>query len=233
MSSRLIPGNVGTVNRLINQLYKLGAKVLYSQMSGIHASGHAYRGELTAMIEAVRPEYFIPVHGEYRHLVKHAELAEEHGVAKDKVFILEDGEPISFLLSRTTKKNAPAGAMPEAPIPAESILVDGKGVGDVGQTVLKDRQLLGDDGIVIVLLILDAGSGEIILGPEIQSRGFIFEPGFTALLKNSCNLVVKLLEKEPGKDPDALYDKIRSALRRFFRQQLGRDPVVIPIVRAI
>jgi ribonuclease J len=233
MSSRLIPGNTSTVNRLINQLYKLGAEVLYSQVSGIHASGHAYKGELTAMIETMRPEYFIPVHGEYRHLVKHAALAEAHGVAKNNIFILEDGEPVSFIHARKAKKNAPPAAVPETPIPAESILVDGKGVGDVGQVVLKERQLLGDDGMVIVLLLLDADTREIVLGPEVQSKGFVFEPNFTDMLKNSCNLVVKLLEKEPGKDPDALADKIRSALRRFFRRQLGRDPVVIPLVKMI
>ncbi|MDR2825615.1 MAG: ribonuclease J [Deltaproteobacteria bacterium] len=238
MSSRLIPGNTSTVNRLINQLYKLGAEVLYSQVSGIHASGHAYKGELTAMLETMRPEYFIPVHGEYRHLVKHAELAEAHGVARDKIFVLEDGQPISFLHTQRSKKavfgiGAGPGVMLETPIPAESILVDGKGVGDVGQVILKERQLLGDEGMVIVLLVLDAHTREIILGPEVQSKGFIFEPQFTDMLKNSCNLVVKLLEKEPSKNADVLYDKIRSTLRRYFKQQLGRDPVVIPLVKMI
>jgi ribonuclease J len=238
MSSRLIPGNTSTVNRLINQLYKLGAEVLYSQVSGIHASGHAYKGELTAMLETMRPEYFIPVHGEYRHLVKHAELAEAHGVAKDKIFILEDGQPISFLHTQKSKKavfgiGAGPGVMLETPILAESILVDGKGVGDVGQVILKERQLLGDEGMVIVLLLLDANTREIILGPEVQSKGFIFEPQFSDMLKNSCNLVVKLLEKEPSKNADVLYDKIRSTLRRYFKQQLGRDPVVIPLVKMI
>ncbi|MDR2893652.1 MAG: ribonuclease J [Deltaproteobacteria bacterium] len=224
MSSRLIPGNTTTVNRLINRMYKLGAEVLYSQISGIHASGHAYKGELTAMLEAVRPEYFIPVHGEYRHLVKHAELAREHGVLPSKVFILEDGQPISFGKRSVTL---------EEPILADPILVDGKGVGDVGQAVLKERQLLGDEGIVIVMVLLDLLDREIIRGPEIYSKGFVFEQQYSHLLNDSRCIVQDVLEAEPSRDTDILQDKIRSALRRFFKKVLGRDPVVVPLVRIV
>jgi ribonuclease J len=234
MSSRLIPGNTSAVNRLINQLYRRGASVLYQQVSGIHASGHAYRDELAAVLRAGRPEYFIPVHGEYRHLVKHAELAAEHGVDPEKIFILEDGQPFSLGKKNPRKKNDPGAAgRLEEPIPAESILVDGKGVGDVGQAVLKERQLLGDEGMVTLLVVLDAKTRETLLGPEIQSKGFIFEQSSGHVLENSLAIARDVLAQERGTAPDILQDKLRSALRRHFRRLLGRDPVVVPLVRLI
>lgn len=234
MSSRLIPGNSSAVNRLINQLYRRGASVLYQQVSGIHASGHAYRDELSAVLEAVRPEYFIPVHGEYRHLVKHAELAAEHGVDPEKIFILEDGQPFSLGRKNPRKKNDPqAAGRLEEPIPAESVLVDGKGVGDVGQAVLKERQLLGDEGMVTLLVVLDEKSRATLLGPEIQSKGFIFEQINGHILDDSLAIARDVLEKERNAAPEALQDKLRSALRRHFRRVLGRDPVVVPLIRLI
>ncbi|MDL2285392.1 ribonuclease J [Desulfovibrio sp. OttesenSCG-928-F07] len=224
MSSRLIPGNATTVNRLINELYRQGAEVLYSQVGGIHASGHAYKGELAAMLEAVRPEYFIPVHGEYRHLVKHAELAKEHNVIPEKIFIMDNGQTLSF---------GPDDVKPGQNVPAESILVDGKGVGDVGQVVLKERQILGDEGMVIVFMLLHEGGREVIHGPEILSKGFIFEQHYSHILEDSKCLILDLLEAEFPSDIEKLQEKIRSSLRRFFRRVMGRDPVVVPVVRVI
>ncbi len=224
MSSRLIPGNTTTVNRLINEMYRQGAEVLYAQASGIHASGHAYKGELAAMFEAVRPEYFIPIHGEYRHLVKHAELAKEHHLPDDKVFIMDNGQTLSF---------GPDDVKSGQPVPAESILVDGKGVGDVGQVVLKERQILGDEGMVIVLLLLHEGGREVIHGPEILSKGFVFEQYYSHILEDSGCLILDLLEEEFPADIEKLQEKIRSVLRRFFRRVMGRDPVVVPIVRVL
>ncbi len=224
MSSRLIPGNTTAVTELINTLYRQGAEVYYEAVRAIHASGHAHREELTAMIDAVKPEYFVPVHGEYRHLVKHRRLAAACGVAEDKALILEDGQPITLL---------PEGARFEEPIKAESILVDGKGVGDVGQAVLKERHLLGEEGVVVVVMVMDGATWEVLHGPEVISKGFVFEQQFSHVLEDArCVALDVLDETDPG-DPEKLQEKIRSALRRFFRKIIGRDPVVVPAVTVI
>ncbi|MDR2050650.1 MAG: ribonuclease J [Deltaproteobacteria bacterium] len=224
MSSRLIPGNTSTVNRMINEMYRQGAEVLYSQVEGIHASGHAYREELAAMLEAVRPEYFIPIHGEYRHLVKHAHLAQARGIPPDNIFVLSNGQTLNF---------GPEGARPGPSVPAESILVDGKGVGDVGQVVLKERQILGEEGMVVVLLVLRKERKEVAHGPEIHSRGFIFDQYYQHVLDDASNLILELLEEEFPADAEKFQERIRSVLRRFFRRIMGRDPLVMPLVRII
>ncbi|MFW6236606.1 MAG: ribonuclease J, partial [Desulfovibrionales bacterium] len=139
---------------------RLGAEVLYGRVRAIHASGHAHRDELSTMLDAVKPKFFIPVHGEYRHLFKHVNLARECGVAPERAVIIEDGQPITFF---------PGSIRLEDKISCDQVLVDGKGVGDVGETVLKERQLLGEEGLVIVTLVINAASGEIISGPEITS----------------------------------------------------------------
>lgn len=224
MSSRLIPGNTMAVNRLINTLYRQGAEVYYESVHAIHTSGHAHREELRAMMEAVSPEYFVPVHGEYRHLVKNSRLACECGVSPEKSLILEDGQPLT--LFRETLRF-------EEPIEAESILVDGKGVGDVGQVVLRERHLLGEEGLVVVSLTLDAETWHVLQGPELISKGFVFEQQFSHVLDDSRCLVLELLENTEIGDKEKLQDRIRSSLRRFFRKVLARDPVVIPVVTTI
>lgn len=222
MSSRLIPGNTTTVNRMINEIYRQGGEVLYS--GEIHASGHAYSDELSAMHLAANPEYFVPVHGEFRHLVKHAALARENGIKPENVFILSNGQTLSIGTSDARRGES---------VPAEAILVDGKGVGDVGQVVLKERQLLGDEGMVIVLLVLREGGREVIHGPEVISKGFVFEQQYSHILQDSSCLVLDILEEQFPADIEKLQEKIRSVMRRFFRTVMGRDPVVVPIVRVL
>lgn len=224
MSSRLIPGNAVAVTSLINALYRRGAEVYYEAVRAIHASGHAHKDELIAMLDAVRPEYFIPVHGEYRHLVKHCRLAVSRGVHPDKALLLEDGQPVTLTANACRR---------EEPIEAESILVDGKGVGDVGQLVLKERHLLGDEGMVVAILVLDGETLDILHGPEVLSKGFVFEQRFSYILEDAQCVMLDVLEEAGFEDTDKLPDKIRSALRRFFRKVMGRDPVVIPIVTII
>lgn len=225
MSSRLIPGNAVAVTKLINELYRRGAEVYYEAVRAIHASGHAHKDELTAMLDAVRPEYFIPVHGEYRHLVKHRRLAVSRGVASQKALLIEDGQPVTL---------TPEGIRMEEPIPAESILVDGKGVGDVGQMVLKERHLLGDEGIVVAILVFDGETMEVRHGPEVLSKGFVFEQQYSHILEDAQCVILDALEETPLDEiEEKLQDKMRSALRRFFRKVLGRDPVVIPVVTII
>lgn len=224
MSSRLIPGNAMAVTKLINELYRRGAEVYYEAVRAIHASGHAHKDELTAMLDAVRPEYFIPAHGEYRHLVKHRRLAISRGVLPQKALLLEDGHPVTLL---------PDSVRLEKPIEAESILVDGKGVGDVGQLVLKERHLLGDEGMVVAILVLEGETLDVLHGPEVLSKGFVFEQQFSHVLEDARCLMLDVLDETGPDDVEKLQDKMRSSLRRFFRKVMGRDPVVIPIVTII
>lgn len=224
MSSRLIPGNAVAVTRLINDLYRKGAEVYFEAVRAIHASGHAHREELISMLDTVRPEYFIPIHGEYRHLFKHRRLAVERGIDPEKALLLVDGQPITFTQDSMRK---------EEPIEAESILVDGKGVGDVGQIVLKERHLLGDEGMVVAILVVEAESMAILHGPEVISKGFVFEQQFNHVLEDSRCLILEALDETPPEEIDKLQEKIRLSMRRFFRKIMGRDPVVIPIVAVI
>ncbi|ADU63179.1 MAG: ribonuclease J [Pseudodesulfovibrio sp.] len=225
LSSRFIPGNVRAITRVINNLYRLGAEVLYEKMHGVHASGHAHAGELTLMLETVRPRYFIPVHGEYRHLVKHSRLAVDCGVEESCALVVEDGQPVIFEADGSMRMGQP--------FRAEKILVDGKGVGDVGQSVLRERQLLAGEGMVIVVLVVDEATGEISMGPDIMSKGFIFEQQYMHLLDDAKCIVLDVHENIAPGDTAKLKERIRSALRRFFRKVLGRDPVVVPLVITI
>ncbi|NCD24924.1 MAG: ribonuclease J [Deltaproteobacteria bacterium] len=220
MSSRFIPGNTKAITKVINDLYRLGANVLYERVQAIHASGHAHQEELKILLDTVRPKFFIPIHGEYRHLFKHAELAVTRGIASERAIILENGQPVTLL---------PSGLRLEEAVYAESILVDGKGVGDVGQSVLKERQILGGEGLVIVLLVQDE-YGTIVLGPSIQSKGFIFEQHYAHVLEDAKCIILDIIEGNPGGEAYKLEERIRSSLRRFFRKVLERDPIVMPLV---
>ena len=225
MSSSSIPGNTRVVFRLIDDLYRLGAEVHYDSLSAVHASGHACREELRLLHKTVSPEYFVPVHGEYRHLVKHCRLARECGAADDKTILLENGEPLSFLADGSVRR--------EEPVSVEYILVDGKGVGDVGSLVLRQRRILGEEGLVIVTMLRDAVSGEILNGPEIFSRGFVFEQQLSHILDEARELVLEYTANIPPDEVDKLNDGVRSMLRRFFRASLGRDPVVLSLITVL
>ena len=225
LSSRMIPGNTVAVTTLINTLYRCGADVYYDKAYPVHASGHAQREELRAVFNAVRPKFFVPVHGEYRHLVKHVRLAEECGVPKNNCAIIENGMPFTVT----------AGSLDREPhIEAGAVFVDGKGVGDVGQAVLKERHILGGEGLVIVLMVMDESTGTILHGPEIFSKGFVFEQQFDHVLEDSKCLVLDAVEARQGGEPiSRLQEAIRTSLRRFFRRVLDRDPIVIPGVISV
>ncbi len=224
MSSRVIPGNAKAVARLINQIYKLGARVYDNKDYCVHATGHAYKNELDDLLKIMKPEYFIPVHGEYRHLVKHADLARENNVPSENIVILEDGAPFTLLEH---------GFRREEPILAEQVLVDGKGVGDVGRAVLKERRILGGEGLVIVLLIMSEDTGEVLQGPDIFSRGFVFEQRYDHVLEDSKCLVLDVLESATSYNLNKLEEKIRVLLRGFFKEVLQRDPIIIPIIKIV
>ena len=224
MSSRMIPGNAKAISKMINEMYRLGAEVLYESVHAIHASGHAQREELRAMLLAVRPQLFVPVHGEYQHLVKHGRLAVECGVKADNIVLLEDGQPLTLLTDSVRL---------EARVPVECTLVDGKGVGDVGYAVLKERRILGDEGMVIVVLVLDSKTGSVLHGPEILSKGFVFAQQYNHLLEDAKCLVLDEIETTRPGQLDRMQEGIRSSLRRFFRSVLERDPVVMPIISEV
>ena len=224
MSSRMIPGNARAISRLVNEMYRLGAEVLYEQCHVIHASGHAQRDELRDLFRAVRPECFVPVHGEYEHLVKHGRLAVECGTSADKVIILEDGLPLTMLKD---------GFRLEDRVPVERTLVDGKGVGDVGTSVLRERRILGDEGMVIVVLVLDSATGSVLHGPEMLSRGFVFEQQYRHVLEDAKCLVLDEIEAARPGQITRIQEGIRASLRRFFRLVLERDPVVVPVITAV
>lgn len=223
MSSRFIPGNTKAITRVINDLYRQGATVLYERVQAIHASGHAHQEELKIMLGTILPKFFIPMHGEYRHLHKHAELAVACGVAPERALILENGQPVTFTST---------GIRFEDAVNAESILVDGKGVGDVGQSVLKERQILGGEGLVIVLLVQDE-LGTIVFGPSVHSKGFVFEQHFDHVLEDAKCIVLDVMESNVRAEVTKVEERLRSALRRFFRTVLDRDPIVIPLIARI
>ena len=223
MSSRTIPGNAKAVSRMINQMYKQGAAVFHDERFTIHATGHACYEELKTILELAKPEHFIPLHGEYRHLSQHIGLAKEIGIAN--CHLLEDGPPICFYADGTFEK--------ESSEPINFVLVDGKGVGDVGQLVLKERRVLSNEGIVIVSLVLNKENGEIITGPHVISHGFVFEQQFNHYLQDAQCLILEQLELLNGKNLDKLPEMIRLALRRFFRDVLEREPIIENIIHFI
>ncbi|NCC23876.1 MAG: ribonuclease J [Deltaproteobacteria bacterium] len=225
MSSRFIPGNTKAITRVINDLYRRGAEVLYKKVQAIHASGHAHREELRTMLECVRPKFFIPVHGEYRHLFKHAALARECGVAPERALIIENGQPLTF--------DSSGGVRFDSEVNAEKVNVDGKGVGDVGLTVLKERQILGGEGLVIVLLLTEQSTNQILLGPNILSKGFIFEQQLSHVLDDAKEIVLDILENVPASSTKKIKERIRGSLRRYFRKVLDRDPVIVPLIMSV
>ena len=223
ISARVIPGHERTIGRVVNALYRLGAEVLYEDNAFVHVSGHASQEDLKMMFNLTRPRYFIPVHGEYRHLLSHARLAESVGIGPERVFLIEDGMAVEF--SKTAAHVAERVA-------AGRVLVDGKSVGDVGAVVLRDRQLLAEDGVITVSLAVDR-SGTVLAGPEIASRGFVYMKENEPLLEELKKAVLAALAE---RGPDVPIDRelmsatVRMAVRQFANQRFRRRPVVLPII---
>jgi ribonuclease J len=225
LSSKFIPGNERNIQKIINHLYQRGAEVIYEQVRDIHVSGHAYRQELKLLINAVRPRFFIPVHGEYRHLVKHRQLAESSGVPLDCGLLVENGDIVELL---------PDGVTVQGQVKTGRILIDGKGIGDVGAIVLRDRRHLSEDGLVIVSLVIAKGTGEILSGPDVFSRGFIREENKPEILDDAKCIILEVFDHFIAEgfelDQMDLQLEIRRALKRFFYGILERRPVIYPIV---
>lgn len=224
LSSKFIPGNEKAIAKIINDLYRRGADVIYEKISAIHVSGHAFQEELKLMINLTRPKYFIPIHGEYRHLILHARLAAQVGILKENVLLAENGQVIEF--------DENGGRVRDSVITGR-VLIDGKGVGDVGRSVLKERRDLSEDGIVVVNMVIDGETGIVVHGPEIVSRGFVFETETGHLLEDAKCVILEIIE-EVGPDAPERTDKIRSkiqvALRKYFSFTIRRRPVILPFI---
>jgi len=224
LSSKFIPGNEKAIANIINKLYKRGADVIYEKISEIHVSGHAFREELKLMINLTKPKYFIPIHGEYRHLILHARLAEQVGILHENVLLAENGNIIEF--------DENAGRVKESVVTGR-VLIDGKGIGDVGRSVLKERRLLSEDGLVVVNMAFDEETGIVIYGPEIVSRGFVFETETGHLVDDAQCVILEIIE-EIGPDVPDRVDKIRSKmqadLKKYFFFTIGRRPVILPFI---
>ncbi len=224
LSSKFIPGNEKAIAHIINNLYRRGADVIYEKISAIHVSGHAFQEELKLMINLTKPKYFIPIHGEYRHLVLHARLAGQVGILKENILLAEDGQIIEF--------DEHGGRIKES-IATGRVLIDGKGIGDVGKSVLKERRIMSEEGIVAVNMAFDEETGIIVYGPEITSRGFVFETETGHLLEDAKCVVLEIVDDVDPDDPDRI-DKIRSmtqaALKKYFYFTIKRRPAILPFI---
>jgi ribonuclease J len=224
LSSKFIPGNEKTISNLINHLYRRGAEVHYEKVSEIHVSGHASQEELKTMLQLTRPRYFVPIHGEYRHLIRHRRLAQDVGVPEENCFILEDGDVLELTAH---------GAHKIEPVQVGKVFVDGKGVGDVGDVVIRDRRHLSEDGMVLAVMAIHQQSGELVAGPDVISRGFMGDQFSEEVLEQARKVVLETLSamnRATRADPGELKEEVRKSLRRYFRKRLERHPVVLPYI---
>ncbi len=227
LSSKFIPGNERAITGIINNLYRKGADVIYEKISDIHVSGHAFSEELKLMMNLTKPSYFIPIHGEYRHLTLHSRLAEQVGIPKENILLVENGQVIEF--------NRGIGRAHDH-VATGRVLIDGKGVGDVGRSVLKERHLLSVDGFVVVNMAFDEETGTVVYGPEIVSKGFVFETETGHLLQDAQCVILEIVEEIGPEVPDRIVlirKKVLTALKKYFFYTIRRRPVILPFILEI
>ena len=224
LSSTPVPGNELTVANVVNKLVEKGAEVIYSDIAETHVSGHACCEELKLMHSLIRPKYFMPVHGEARHLRTHAQLAQERGMPKENIFILNNGDCLQ-IGSRSAEKIENAAN-------ADAIFVDGLGVGDVGNIVLRDRRLLSESGLIIVVATIDKNAGMIVSGPDIISRGFVYVRENEDLIDAACeraeSIIIDCLSRDM-KDWNGIKTAVREGLKKFIYNKTKRSPIILPI----
>ncbi|MCD1147171.1 ribonuclease J [Peptoniphilus sp. KCTC 25270] len=224
LSSHPIPGNESAVNNVINKLLDKGVKVIYESLSEIHVSGHAFQEEHKLILNIIKPKYFIPIHGEVKHLQKHAEVAQKMGVHKNNIFLLENGNCLEMGHDSAKITNS---------VPAGQVLVDGLGVGDVGNIVLRDRKHLSEDGLIIVVLGMNRKDGKLVAGPDIISRGFVYVRESGDLMedvKGAVNRTLKNCETQNVKDWSSIKSAVREDLRSFLFKKTRRNPMILPII---
>jgi len=227
ISASPIPGNEKTITRVINELLKKGSDVIYESMYDVHASGHACQNDQKLMLTLVKPRYFIPVHGEYKHLIKHIDTAKSMGYTDNSVIIPEIGKIIE--LSKGSVRSA-------GTVTAGRVLVDGLGVGDVGSVVLRDRQHLAQDGLIVVVCTIDTDCGELISGPDLISRGFVYVREAESLIEEARSAVKEIIESyecKGNRDWSAMKMQIREELGKLMYQKTKRNPMILPIVMEI
>ncbi len=227
LSASPIPGNEAAVHRVINGLYRAGALVHHHETSAVHVSGHAASEELAEMLDLVRPRNFVPVHGEFRQLAIHAQIAQDQGMPASSIRIVEDGDVLELEDGRVRRGDRVRSGM---------ILVDGLGVGDVGPTVLRDRRLLAQDGVLICVVTIDGNNGEVLAGPDLISRGFVFEEKSREFLDDAADRVwdaLQDLEAEKVTDWGAIKKACRKALGEHVWEKTRRRPMILPIVMEI
>jgi ribonuclease J len=226
ISARPIPGNERMVHQTVNNLYRHGARVFYSEVGSVHVTGHAQRAELREVLDAVRPRFFIPVHGEYRQLLLHSELAREAGMDAERIAVVEDGESVELDAESMTRGEKVATGL---------VYVDGLGVGDVEKVVLRDRMHLAEDGILVVTLTLDRDSGAVRAGPELVSRGVI-EPELSGkLMADARQAVLHSIKRFADTNPERtmLQEVVHDAVSQTVYKQTRRRPMVIPVITEI
>ncbi len=222
-----IPGNEKSIGRTVDQLFRIGADVVYSATSHVHVSGHGSQEDMKLMLNLIKPKFFIPIHGEYRMLRTHAQLAESVGVRPENIFICDNGDTVEFAGGRA--RYGPK-------IQTGKVLVDGLGVGDVGNIVLRDRKLLSQDGILVVVVTLSKANGTIVAGPDIISRGFVYVRESEQLLDEANRIVALTMEKcmkEQVSEWASLKSSIREALSKFLFERIRRRPMILPIIMEV
>ena len=226
ISASAIPGNEKGVGQTINQLFKRGANVIYEDVSGVHVSGHASQEELKLMMNLTKPKYFVPTHGEYRHMYHHADLAKKNGIPEENIYIAEIGDKISFS-NKCVKRSEK--------VQSGSVFVDGLGVGDVGNIVLRDRRLLSEDGIIIVVVTID-NKGKVLSGPDIITRGFVYIRESEELIAEATSRIEEALkecENNNITEWSVLKNKIRDSLNNYIYKKIKRNPIILPIIMQV
>ncbi len=226
ISAKPIPGNEKTVYKVINDLLRLGASVIYEKMYDVHVSGHACQEELKLMLSLVKPKYFIPVHGEQKHLRYHARLAESVGIPSENIIITDNGYEISVSEKQMTVSGTVA---------CGRIFVDGYGVGDVGTRVMKERLHLGQDGIIIITATIDGASGELLSGPEVVSRGFVYVKEAETLMNDAVKVSMNVIDSFPpySFDVHQMNNKLRDEISRLMYERTKRSPMILPILMEV
>jgi ribonuclease J len=223
LSSHAIPGNEFNVNRVIDGLLRAGAEVVHSGVADVHATGHAQADELKTLLSICRPEYFVPIHGEYRHMVAHTKLAKQMGVPDQRIALCEDGDVLTL---------SDEGLAVTGRVPAGYLYVDGI-VGDVGRGVLRDRRVLAEEGVVVVVTTVDVQNSKVLTGPEIITRGWVYAPEAEELLDEACDRVAVAVERALGngvRDVEGLEREVRRAAGQFVSERTRRRPMIVPVV---
>ena len=226
LSSSVIPGNETAIHRTVDGLYRTGADVYHVPIAPVHVSGHAAAEELKFMLNLVRPRWFVPIHGERRHLAHHARLARDVGIPEERTLIVEDGDTIELGERVRLGERVPAGMT----------FVDGLGIGDVGHAVLRDRRKLAGDGIVVVVVTVDAHSGEVLAGPDVINRGFVFDEAAEPIIAEARHRTMLSLKESATQevtDPNVLKQNIRRALGKYFFEVTQRKPVIVPVLMEV